>query len=673
MNKLFLTFCCLLASGYLLAQEPVLQGRIRNRIGSMGSQVRNSQNQQQRGDTSGFRQRDDLKDSITISYRYMNDLKRYNIDSSVNDFDTYFPVPSNYMYLGNNGTAAYPLIFSPFAKAGWDAGFHAYDVYRFKLEETKFYKTTRPFSLIGYQLASGKEQMVMAQHTQNIKPNFNAGFDYRLINAPGFFINQNNNHNNVRFFANYQGKRKRYNSFLVIQNNTIRASENGGIRNDSFLLNPNFKDRFGVKVFMGNENRFSQNPFSTSIRTGNIQKDFTFFLRQSYDLGQKDSIAINDSTTEYLFYPRLRMQHSFTYTNYRFTFRDMFADSAVYKDWYNIDLGIPADTIQIKERWQVMENDFALIQFPDAKNPGQFLMAGAALQNLTGHLKNGTEQFYNLKLHGEYRNRTRNRKWDIMLKGEFYLNGLNAGDYFAGASLSRFLNKRFGDVKLFFSNTNRTPSFIFDNRSSFNFGNSPNLNKENITSFGATATNPFVQLSAANHIITNYTYFKNFYQADQSSTIINLLQLSAAKKIKLSRRWSWYLNATLQQTASESPVKVPLLFTRSRVAYEGNFFKNLNLSTGVELRYFTPFKANHYSPLISQMVVQDTSTISNLPDIHAFLHFRIKTFTGFLRAENLNTLYLKDGFRFVNNNYATPYIPSPGMIIRFGVRWWFVN
>jgi len=42
-------------------------------------------------------------------------------------------------------------------------------------------------------------------------------------------------------------------------------------------------------------------------------------------------------------------------------------------------------------------------------------------------LEGGTENFYNLKLHGEYRNRTRNRKWDILLKGEFYLNGFNTG------------------------------------------------------------------------------------------------------------------------------------------------------------------------------------------------------------------------------------------------------
>ncbi|MEJ7675628.1 MAG: putative porin [Chitinophagaceae bacterium] len=109
------------------------------------------------------------------------------IDSSVNDFHKFFSVPAHYITLGNNGSAGYPVIFSPILKAGWDAGFHAYDVYRFNLDATKFYKTTRPYSQITYLLASGKEQFINLLHTQNIKPNWNFGFEYRLINAPGFF------------------------------------------------------------------------------------------------------------------------------------------------------------------------------------------------------------------------------------------------------------------------------------------------------------------------------------------------------------------------------------------------------------------------------------------------------------------------------------------------------
>ena len=70
--------------------------------------------------------------------------------------------------------------------------------------------------------------------------------------------------------------------------------------------------------------------FNTSVTTGNVYKDFTFFVRQTYDIGKKDSVAINDSTTEYLFYPKLRVQHSFTYSTYNYIYRDDLADSVPF-------------------------------------------------------------------------------------------------------------------------------------------------------------------------------------------------------------------------------------------------------------------------------------------------------------------------------------------------------
>ncbi len=610
LGSILLSFCLLTASAQVDPNVQNLPSNRRNTAPKPGL------------DTAGFQRRDDLKDSITISYRYMDSTVRRTIDSSVNDFDKYFPVPSTYQYLGNNGAAAFPLIFQPNAKPGWDAGFHAYDIYRFTLEESKFYKTTKPFSNLSYQLASGKEQMIKAMHTQNPRPNLNVGFDYRLISAPGFFTAQNTNHNNFRLYGNYQGKRKRYNSYLVLVGNTIRASENGGIRNDSLLTNPNNKDRFSIDVNLGNQNKFTNNPFSTVVKTGNVYKDFSFFYRQSYDIGKKDSVAVNDSTTEYLFYPKLRIQHSFTYNTNNYTFSDVVTDSAIYSKWYGVTLRAPKDTFSRNEKWVVISNDLSLIQFPDTKNAAQFFLAGATVQNIKAELKDGTARFHNVFLHGEYRNRTRNRLWDVLLKGEFYLNGLNAGDYSVYGTLSRYLNKRFGNVSLFFRNVNRTPSFIFDNRSSFNLGNNNSFNKENITSFGATASNPFINLGFRNHLLTNYSYFTDYYHTAQYSKIINLLQVFASKKIKISRRWNWYTEATLQQTDGAAPVKVPLLFTRNRLAFEGNFYKNLNVSAGLEARYYTAYKANNYSPVMGQFVPQDTVTIKNLPDISAFVHFR---------------------------------------------------
>ena len=103
------------------------------------------------------------------------------------DFTTRYPIPADYVYLGNTGTAARPIQFTPRMTAGWDQGMHAFDVYKFKLERVRFFSTTRPYSELNYLLGSRSEQQIEVLHTQNIRPNWNFLFQYRLINSPGFF------------------------------------------------------------------------------------------------------------------------------------------------------------------------------------------------------------------------------------------------------------------------------------------------------------------------------------------------------------------------------------------------------------------------------------------------------------------------------------------------------
>ncbi len=665
LTLLFFIFCFQLS----YAQQPDLINQVGGRLKNIGGAVSGGK------DTIGFESRKqyDKKDSITISYKYLDSIRSIPFDSSINDFDKYFSVPSSYLYLGNNGAAAYSLIYKPNAKPGWDAGFHAFDVYRYTLEESKFYKTNRPFSQLSYQLASGKEQMIKAFHTQSPKPNWSFGFDYRLISSPGFFVTQNANHKSYRLFTNYQGKRKRYAAFFIMLGNTIKNSENGGIETDSLLKNPNYKSRFSVPVNLGSAANYAPNPFQSSVSTGNIYKDFTVFLRQTYDIGKRDSLAINDSTTEYLFYPKLRAQHSFTYSTYNYLYKDDQADSAIYKKWYDTIVKFGKDSFLVKEKWSVMSNDFTLLSFPDTKNSGQFISAGVKFENIKGEMKGNTRNFYNFILHGEYRNKTRNKLWDVLAKGEFYVNGLNAGDYSAYATIARHINNKLGDIRLFFKNVNRSPSFIFDNASGFNFNNPSQSKKENIISFGADVSNPFIKLGFKNHLITNLAYFTDYYHTAQSSKAINLLQIYASKKIKISKRWNLYSDITFQQTDGGAPIKVPMLFTRNRLAYEGTFYKNLSVSTGLEIRYFTPFECYNYSPVMGQFTPQDTFKLKNLPDITAFFHFKIKSFTLYIRTENLNTISFSNGFGFTNNNFAAPHYPTQGFILRFGIQWGFVN
>ena len=151
----------------------------------------------------------------------------------------------------------------------------------YSIENTRFFKTTRPFTQLTYLLASGKEQVINVLHTQNIKPNWNAGIDYRLISSPGFFQTQNTNHNNYRFFSNYQGKRKRYAAYLMLLGNKLSSSENGGIQNDSFLLDPNRKRRFSVPVNLGGD-------VETKLQCIFYKSEYRQYLQQLYRILQAE-------------------------------------------------------------------------------------------------------------------------------------------------------------------------------------------------------------------------------------------------------------------------------------------------------------------------------------------------------------------------------------------------
>jgi hypothetical protein len=56
------------------------------------------------------------------------------------------------------------------------------------------------------------------------------------------------------------------------------------------------------------------------------------------------------------------------------------------------------------------------------------------------------------------------------------------------------------------------------------------------------------------------------------------------------------------------------------------------------------------------------------------MHFRIKSFKGFFRAENLNTFMLENGnLGFTKRNLMANDYVGQSLILRFGVWWNFIN
>ena len=666
MNKQFIIVALLLFSGILQAQEDAfkrLQGA--SRLGSGMGQ----------GQGDSLKHRTGLEDSITIRFRYLDSTSLQGFDSSVTDFTNRFPIPWHHVHLGNFGNASESLIFSPMFQSGWDHGFHAFDVYNFPVSQTRFYTTTRPYSEIAYLLGSKSEQMIQLLHTQNIRPNWNISVQYRLINAPGFFQNQNTNHNTYRFTSWYQSRNRRYQNFVVVVGNKLQSGENGGIKDDgNYLDSVPYEERSTIPTQLGPNQPGSRDFFRSDIATGTRYTSATYLLRQQYDLGQKDSI-VTDSVVIPLFYPRLRLEHTISYSTYHYRFTDETRDSAYYGRKYNIHHDT-TDRFFLRDFWKQLINEFSIYQYPDAKNPQQFIKVGAALENLHGEFDSGlvTTKDHNFFLLGEYRNKTRNKKWDIEAFGRFYVNGLNAGDYNAYISLRRLISRQIGFLQVGFQNVNRTPSSVYNPQSSFYLGTPISFNKENSINIFGSLDHPRrkLRLVGSYYLMSNYTYYKNYYQPDQASALFNLLQVTAEKQFRLHRNWNWRTWIVLQQKTGNAPVNLPVFFTRNQIGYDGSLgFRNLLISMGLEIRYYSPYKSNGYSPVIGQFFVQDTTTTKlTVPEIAGYAHFRIKSFTAYVRAENLNSF---GGGGFTNNNIIIPDYPYPGLQIRLGIFWSFVN
>ena len=652
------------------AQIPGMMRGMQN-IGRMGAGAGGG-----RGDSLNFEKRNFAADSVNVQFKYLDTSKYLSFDSSIDDFYRRVPLKPWLVNIGYNGNPTKSLLFNPMRAIGWDAGFHALDPFAFGIAETRFMNTTKPYTELGYLVGSKAEQQISILHTQNISPDWNAVAQYRLITAPGTFNSQNSSHNNIRINSDYTSKNRRYHAYLIILSNALQTSENGGIQDQSYLINKNpaYNDRFNIPTNLAPSVYSSRNFFKVNLLTGNKYTQRTFLYRQQYDFGKKDSLVTDSSVVRY-FLPRLRMEHTLEsgYNNYQYFDVQSTGASAFYASNYGI-LQLP-DTVNFLFNMRSLKNDFSLIQFPDAKNLLQFFKAGVGLIQYRAKSANTFDNYSNILLHGEYRNLTRNKKWDMLLYGEFISLGRDLGNYSLKANLQRSLGEKIGTLQLGFENANRSPSYIYTHPTAYPIKFKSNASNENISNaFASLYLKRFRSLLQFNYFLfSNYTYLKSFQEVDQYKPVFQLLRLGVMKEIRLSRNIEWIAEIYAQSVGSNVPIHLPAFFARNRVGYRGKPFRNLNLSSGFEIRYHSPYFADGYSPLNGQFYYQTSQKISNRPDIHIYNNFRIRSFSCYVRLENLNTAINQYGFGFKNNNLAAPLYPTPGLVFRLGIFWNFVN
>ncbi len=553
----------------------------------------------------------------------------------------------DFAHLGNLGSAHHPLYYQSYFQKGFDIGFRQFDLYQTKMDQLKFYRLQKAFTNAYYTQGSTQDDAYFkADFSRNFANGLNFSLNFKRINNTGAYTRQKARAGAFATGFWYRAPRGRYHAFITYLSNVIRQQDNGGI-DVAALTEQNREQEFSVPVIL------------SSAETRHDHREYAYTHR--FDLNARpDSLPAPDRA--FVIEHQIKYRRSF----YKFSDSSPAADSAFYGD-LQIDLRGLRHYIKNK----TLSNRFGLATFKRSRQHKGLRSQRDLFEVMLEHRLHRLNQepvdstLHNLILSGQYHFSPGNR---LQLKTYAHLGlAANRGDYRLGGRLFVDLLKG-GRLELEVLQQRYAPSllayriFVTEQQLWRN-----DFDKGFETSLHARYTVPFVgtRLEAGNHLVNNYIYFDTSGFARQHSGTINVLQLSAIQSVKLGK---FRLNSWLSfQKSSETPVRLPSLFTKHSLYFEGRIFKRVMLAkVGFDFRINTSWKAPNYQPLIGQFHLQEAA-IDPYPALDFFAAFKVRYFRAFLRVENLHEIWQDDFF------YQTAGYPNAFTNIRWGISWQFIN
>lgn len=568
---------------------------------------------------------------------------------------------------GVMGLAARSLLFEPAKTIGFDAGFHALDIYILNHEDVKFYQARTPFTSLYYVNGSDKEQVLKLTHSQNIKRNWNFGANFNRIGANGFYTHQRGDDLNAAIFTWYQSPNKRYNLWLDGVFNTLKAQENGSI----------------VKENIFTENSTALVDKQAELVRLNSAKQLwrknSFMLKQSYFVGRIDSTG--KSTTQNIL-PTNKITYTLTYTNSSYSFKKDEIDA--YKV---LPKGL-ADTVFTNDFTNVkhIQNEFIYSFFLRAKGNSLiknelkidvgirhdfYNYAQSSIRRDKTNFSENTNTFQNISLLGNLGYRFSNRV-DFNLDVQQIFQGENTGDFLYEAKSNLLLSKTAGRIVLGAYLQNKSPEEIYNRYDGNHYSWDKDFDRTKTANLSFNYINERfnIDASASYYLVSNYLYFiksgTNSIEPTQETGDINMLKLSLGKRFTYK---TYHLDAYVvyQKTDSKNTLRTPDVYTFNSIYKEQTFFKRLKTQIGFDIRYNTPFLASSYSPAASQFYNGDNITFGSKPVVDVWIKAGLRRANLFLKYDYVNQGLFSNGFYTVNR------YPMPDRLLKFGVSWNFYD
>lgn len=692
LGKFLLFICLFCGSGQVFAQVTNPMGATRPRDTSMDK-------------SNNAKWKDE---NANVTFQKLNSAKVYRPDTGLH---TYHRNPFLQPWsrdMGNLGSPVYNWFFTPEDRMGPSLGYHIYDVYRFNVDSVKYYSTNRPYSVFSYQLGSKQEQMAGIMHTQNIRPNWNVAVAYRRITSPGNYKLQRNTDDNFYLTTNYKSLDKHYNLYAAMVYNKEQHDENGGIANDSDLINPVFSDRKTIET-----------PYQSSYSTlrsavTNVQRDFEALLQHSYTWGVTDTSFDDDDTTLYSYRltPRFSITHKTEIGTEKHAYKDLAPDSMRYtaifsQSFPNKGTGLyvsNGDSVFTQQKWFWADSKVEFNGFIGKEGKQLKFSAGTGIRYdqfisqpvsninpdslpkityISGYERMSRASTY---LTGEIKKEALvDGQWEYGAAAKFYYTGDYAGNFSLNASIGKELNRRNGSFVAGLQQFLNSAPYSYTDYQNVYVKKFFSFNSESVSCLYATLDISRIHLSGGvrSYVINNYIYMNENELPAQYTVPFTIPQAWVRKLFKFG---NFYLDNELayQKVADNIPVNVPSVLGRHQISFEQSLFKNaIKTAIGLEVRYNDAFKLAGYNAQFNRFFYQKDAYVSNPPELALFFNFRIQRFRAFIMGDQLQQIFntkntiLYTGTPLANFHNSgltyTPVYAAPNAMIRFGFSWAMVN
>lgn len=453
------------------------------------------------------------------------------------------------------------------------------------------------------------------------------------------------------------------------------------------------------EVFSRNEKSFSGRPENSKIFGAEPEQDKKTKNNRISVSGKAaaDSLLLAEDVTkkdtEWLkneYVPVTSFIHTLKFDNYRRIYEAYDTPENYYAEKFNIDNSLGGDSIYDKTKHYSLKNTVGIAMlegFNKWAKAGLKIFATSELRYFALPALNGGTTSYNehnMSI-GAQISKTEGRTLHYSALAESWVTGEDAGQI--KLDLNADLNfKLFGDTVQLAANAyfyRLNPTFFYRHYHSQHLWWDNGLSKE-IRSriegiFRLNKTRTALRISFDN--MKNYTYFAQKYtvtesygRADNTVSVrqntggISLLTMQLNQDLSLGPI-NWENSVTYQKSSNDDILAVPALNVYTNLYVKFKIAKVLSVDLGADVRYFTKYKGQDYSPALGQYTIQDNGEanvkIGNYPIVNIYANMKLKHARFFLMMSHVNA---------GNGEYfLSPHYPINSRVLRFGVSWNFFN